>query len=181
MNKLLSKIEFGNHILRSVSAVLSNDQILNDQTQQLINDMHYTLEQKKYGVGLAAPQIGKSLAIAIIDTKPTPTRPNIKRQKLTIINPKIVKTYGALQPEWEGCISGTELYALVPRYEKIRLVWQDEEAAKHEQDFDGFIAHVIQHEVDHLNGIIFLDKVTDTKSFMTFKEYKKMKALKEVK
>lgn len=114
------------------------------------------------------------MAISAIDTKPTPTRPDLIRQQLTIINPEIITTYGEAVPEWEGCISGAELYAKVPRYKKIRLRWQDTEADMHEQDFDGFLAHVIQHEVDHLNGLLFVDRVQDTTSYMTFKEYRKM-------
>ena len=178
MPNILRKIDFGNPLLRSVGQLLSPEEILSVHIQAVIEDMYYTLEQKKYGVGLAAPQIGKSIALSVIDTKPTPTRPNLERQKLTIINPKIIKTYGILSSEWEGCISGAELYAQVPRYKKLRLTWYDEKAVIHEQDFEGFIAHVIQHEVDHLNGVLFVDKVEDTKSYMTFKEYKKMRSQK---
>lgn len=173
--KLLRKTEFGNQILHEKAKLLSKSEILGESIQQLIQNMYHTLERKKYGVGIAAPQVGSSMAISAIDTKPTPTRPDLKRQKLTIINPIIIKTYGRKKPMWEGCISGSELYALVPRYEKVRLHWQDENAKSHEKDFDGFLAHVIQHEVDHLHGIIFLDRVEDSKSFMTFKEYQKMR------
>lgn len=138
--------------------------------------MYYTLENKRYGVGIAATQVGKDVAISVIDTKPTPTRPDLVRQKLTIINPEIVTGYGRRIGQWEGCISGPDLYAQVPRYPRIRLKWMDETAEEHEQDFDGFLAHVIQHEVDHLNGVLFVDRVKDTKSYMTFREYKKMRA-----
>lgn len=76
---------------------------------------------------------------------------------------------------WEGCISGLELYAQVPRYKKLRLKWMDEQAKTHEQDFEGFIAHVIQHEVDHLKGVLYVDRIKDTKSIITIREYKKMR------
>lgn len=165
-------------MLRTVAMRLSDAEILSPVIQKLIKNMCYTLEQKKYGVGIAATQVGESLAISTIDTKPTPTRPELKRQKLTIINPEILKTYGEKEAMWEGCISGPKLYAQVPRFKKIRLTWKDEKAKQHEQDFDGFLAHVIQHEVDHLNGILFIDKVEDTHSYMTFKEYKKMQKKK---
>lgn len=175
MSKLLRKTEFGNSILRTKTHRLTDVEIRSAATQKLLQDMYFTLEKKQYGVGLAATQIGKSLAISTIDTKPTPTRPELVRQKLTIINPKIVKTYGGRVAMWEGCISGSDLYAQVPRHTKIRLSWKDEKAKQHEQDFDGFLAHVIQHEVDHLNGILFVDRVEDTHSYMTFSEYKKMR------
>lgn len=171
--KLLRKTEFGNKILRVIPAALTKERICSAEIQELIANMYYTLERKKYGVGLAAPQVGKAYPISVIDTKPTPTRPDLRRERLTIINPRIVKAYGTKQPEWEGCISGTELYAQVPRYKKVRLAWLDEQARPHERDFDGFVAHVIQHEVDHLHGILFVDKVEDSRTYMTFREYKK--------
>lgn len=131
MSKLLRKTEFGNEILRVKPNVLSVEQIVSSEIQELIADMYYTLDKRKYGVGLAAPQVGRSLSISVIDTKPTPTRPNLKREKLTIINPRIVKTYGTKRPEWEGCISGTEIYAQVPRFKKLRLKWSDEKSRVH--------------------------------------------------
>jgi peptide deformylase len=176
MNKVLRKVEFGNVILRSKAQKLGSEEIRSAEMQQFIQDMYFTLEHKKYGVGIAAPQLGKPFAISAIDTKPTPTRPELIRQKLTIINPEVVKGYDLRVEQWEGCISGSELYAKVPRYTRIRLRWQDEKADLHEEDFDGFMAHVIQHEVDHLNGILFVDRVEDTTSYMTFNEYKKMRA-----
>lgn len=167
----LSKTEFGNPTLRKTARVLSEDEIKSAYVQELIANMYKALENKRYGVGLAAPQIGHSLAISVIATKPTPTRPNIELEKLTIINPVIIKTYGKKQPMWEGCLSGPDLHAQVPRFKKVQLQWKDEQAVLHEQDFDGLMAHVIQHEVDHLNGVLFVDKVTDTRTYMTTKEY----------
>ena len=176
MAKALRKIEFGNPILRSKAKRLSAEEIQSPEAQQLIQDMFFALEHKKYGVGIAAPQLGRAVAVSTIDTKPTPTRPELTRQKLTMINPEIVKVYGQKEEQWEGCISGSELYTKVPRYTKIRLRWQDEKARVHEKDFDGFMAQVVQHEVDHLNGVLFVDRVKNTKSYMTFSEYKKMRA-----
>lgn len=176
MSKVLQKTEFGNPILRAKTKRLSIDEVLSSKTQELIKNMYHTLEKKQYGVGIAATQVGESLAISAIDTKPTPTRPELKREKLTIINPKITETYGRKAQLWEGCISGPELYAKVPRYKQIKLRWFDEHGKSQERIFDGFMAHVIQHEVDHLNGVLFVDKVVDSKTFITFNEYKKLKA-----
>jgi peptide deformylase len=180
MSKIFRRVEFGNAILRMPTQRLSDEEIHSSDTQQLIEDMYFTLNHREYGVGIAATQVGKNLAISTIDTKPTPTRPDLVRQRLTIINPEITKVYGQKIAQWEGCISGPNLYARVPRYTKVRLKWQDENANIHEQDFDGFMAHVIQHEVDHLKGILFVDKVEDTKSYMTFREYKKMRIREKV-
>ena len=173
--KLLKRTEFGNPILRNVANRLTNEEIGSKEVKELIRDMYYTLENKKYGVGLAAPQVGKSIELVVISTKPTPTRPDIKRQKLTLINPEITKTYSKRTGMWKACISGSKLYAQASRYRKIHLKWQDENAKIHEKDFGGFMAHVIQHEVDHLNGILFVDRVKDPKTFITFSEYKKLR------
>jgi peptide deformylase len=176
MPKVLKLVEFGNPLLRIRARKLRIAEIKTPEIQELIENMYFTLNQKTYGVGIAAPQLGQGLAISTLDTKPSPTRPDIKREQLTIINPEIIKTYGEKVAEWEGCMSGTKLYAQVPRYEKIRLKWLDAYGKHNEADFDGLMGHVIQHEVDHLNGILFVDKVEDSTTYMTLKEYGKMRA-----
>jgi peptide deformylase len=173
--KILKRAQFGNPVLREVARRLSGEDIKSPDTQMLIEDMYYTLDKKKYGVGLAAPQVGRGVAIATIGIKATPTRPDLKDKKLTIINPEIVNYYGKRSGMWEGCISGTTIYAKAMRYKKVRVRWQDETAKVHEQDFDGFMAHVLQHEIDHLNGVLFVDRVKDSKTYMTIAEYKKRK------
>ncbi len=172
---VLRRRQFGDPVLREPCQVVDAETILSSKFQKLIADMTETLEKRTYGVGLAAPQIGQPLALSVIAIKPTPTRPRLKPESLMVINPVITKTYGMKVPMWEGCISGPELYAQVPRYEKIRVKWHDAAAKQHEKDFSGFLAHVLQHEIDHLHGLLFVDKVEDTKSYMTFSEYKKMK------
>lgn len=175
--KILRRTQFGNPVLRQVTQRLTKEEILSDKIQDLIANMRYTVEQKKYGVGLAATQVGQPVALSVIAIKPTPTRPKLKKLEFVIINPEIIKTYGDTEPMWEGCISFGDIknfpYALVPRYKKLTLRWLDERAEQHEQDFDGMTAHVLQHEVDHLNGILFVDKVEDTTSYMSVNEYKK--------
>lgn len=175
--KILRRTKFGNPILRQVAQRLSDAEIRSPEIQNLIANMRYTVEQKKYGVGLAAPQIGESLAISVIDIKPTPSRPGIDSFQTVIINPEITEAYGHRTGMWEGCLScGTgkdTLYGKALRYKKVRLRWQDEAAATHEQDLDGFISHVAQHEVDHLNGILFVDRVRNTKTYMMQDEFYK--------
>jgi peptide deformylase len=173
--QLLKRTQFGNPLLRAVASTLTKKEILSTTTQDLLKDMRYTLEKKRYGVGLAAPQVGQSVAIAIIGLKPTPTRPNTKALSLTLINPHIVSYSGKLMAMWEGCISGPNMYGKALRYQKLRLRWLDDRARRHQQDFEGLAAQVIQHEVDHLNGILFVDKVKDPKTYVTFSEYKKIR------
>jgi peptide deformylase len=175
--KLLRRTRFGDPVLRLQARPLTREEILSTDTQELIEDMRYTLEKKRYGVGLAAPQVGKSLAISVIDIKATPTRPHLKPFSVTIINPVIVETFGKRTGLWEGCIScgvgNDTLYAKALRYKKIRVHWQDERAHQREAVFEGIIAHVLQHEIDHLNGVLFVDRVRDNKTMITIGEYKK--------
>lgn len=167
--------EFGNPLLRLKAKELNDFDIKSNEIQQLIKDMKLYLEDKKMGVGLAAPQIGKSLSLAVINIKPTKTRPEAANFSLVIMNPLITQTYGKRAQLWEGCISAgplkSGLFAQVPRYKKIKLKYVDENSKSQEKIFEGLVAHVVQHEVDHLNGILFVDKVKDKKSFSTYKEY----------
>lgn len=174
MIKILRRRQFGDPILRAKARQLSKPKILSTKTKTLIANMRYTLAKKKYGVGLAAPQVGQSLALAIIEIKPTRTRPKLPKEKwasLVLINPKIVKTFGRRQPLYEGCISFAEVFAKVPRYKKIRVSYLDEKAGSHQKNFEDILAHVIQHEIDHLDGKLFVDRVKDKTSFITQAEY----------
>lgn len=173
--QVLRRTQFGNPILRTSTQRLSTSEITSPPIQDLLRDMRYTLEKKRYGVGLAAPQVGQPLAIAIVGLKPTPTRPNVPKISLTLINPEIVTHYGRRTGQWEACISGADLYGKAQRYQKIRLRWLDEKTHRREEDFSGLLAQVIQHEVDHLNGILFVERVKDPKTYVTFSEYKKIR------
>lgn len=167
--------EFGNPVLRQEARKLTIKEIRSAKVRKLINDMREFLASKKMGVGLAAPQVGEGISLALISIRPTKNRKDAEEFELVIINPKIKRTFGNRRQEWEGCISGgalkSGLFAKVPRYKKLELEYQDEKGVKHQKVFDGLIAHVLQHEVDHLNGILFVDKVKDTTSFVTYKEY----------
>lgn len=183
--KDLERTQFGSPVLRQVAKSVSEKQVQSKRIQDLIADMHFTLTDKKLGIGLAAPQVGASVAVAVINIQKTALRPKVKPFKLTIINPAITKTFGYRIQEWEGCISSGQgkagLFAKVPRYKKIEVEYLDETSKKHTRKFEGLQAHVIQHEVDHLNGILFVDRVKDAKTYMTYAEYKKARKQKLIK
>lgn len=167
----------GNPLLRQKAKHLTKDEILSDEIQELIAAMKETVASKKYGVGLAAPQVGEGIALSVIAIKPTPNRPRLQTFESVIINPEIIETHGYRKQLWEGCISSGNgrdtLFAKVPRYKSITLRWYDENAQLHEEELTGFPAHVAQHETDHLNGILFVDKVKDPTTFMMQDEYVK--------
>lgn len=181
--KELPRTEFGNTILRKRSNALTKEQIKSRKVQNLIRDMQFTLTSKKLGVGLAAPQVGEDLALSVISIHPTKHRPKVEELELVIINPRITKYSGRRAQMWEGCLSAgnSGLFGKVPRYKSVELEYLDENSTKHKKTFKDLVAQVIQHEVDHINGILFVDRVKDTKTYMTLKEYKKQIVSKRLK
>jgi peptide deformylase len=175
MSAILKPTRFGNPILRQKAKHLTIIEIDSPQIQTLIKNMAYTLAKENYGVGIAAPQVGESVALSVIGIKPTPNRPELQPFDAILINPEIVETFGEPLLAWEACISCGEgknlLYAQVPRYKEIKLSWLDEKGTRNEKILDGFVAQVAQHETDHLNGVLFVDRVTDSTSFMMADEY----------
>lgn len=142
---------------------------IDQSTLDLINEMTVTLENARdpEGVGLAAPQVGKSLQLFIVKES--------KKAKLQVfINPVLSIPKGQKlsytetpkndekkEVKLEGCLSLQDIWGIVERYEKVQLTYQDEKGSTHIQHFDGFLATIIQHEVDHLNGILFPQRVLE--------------------
>lgn len=155
---------------------LTKEEILSPDIQNLIKDMRLTIQERKTGVGLSANQVNRQEAINVIAIKPTPARPNLKEFDKVCINTEIVETFGDKVLMWEGCLStatdinGEPSMALVPRYEKISIKYLDEHGNQHEEVADGFVAHILQHEIDHLNGILFTDLI-DEKDLIIYQEY----------
>lgn len=179
--KVLKLRQLGDPVLRQQARSLSTEEIKSSEIQALITDIRHTNEVKQYGVGLAAPQVGVSVALSVIGVKPTPTRLDMVRFESVIINPSY-QGIGRRTALWEGCQSvGTGrsiLYGKVPRFTRIKAEWHDENGELHYEELDGFVAQVFQHETDHLRGVIFVDKVRDTKTLMLAQEYRKRIALK---
>jgi peptide deformylase len=176
MPELLELCRLGNPVLREACRTLSPDEIRSVAIQSLIADIRHTNKIKQYGVGLAAPQVGKSVALSVIGIKPTPNRPELEPFESVIINPKY-EGVGETTGMWEGCQSIGEgdniLFGQAARYPTIHATWYDEDAKLHEEKLSGFVAQVFQHETDHLAGIVFLDRVADTHTFMMSDEYRK--------
>ncbi|HPR09144.1 peptide deformylase [Candidatus Saccharibacteria bacterium] len=167
---------FGDPILRLEACHLTLADIKSSKIQTLITDMHYTNEVKKYGVGLAAPQVGVSVSLAIIMIRPSKLRPKIQPYDQVIINPHY-NGIGRRRAVYEGCLStGTGkdiLFGKALRYKKIQATWLDEQGARHSEQLDGLVAHVFQHETDHLQGVLFVDIVRDSQTYMMADEYRK--------
>ncbi len=145
------------------------DDPLAKEVQQLIDDMAETMYDAP-GVGLAAPQVGVSLRLAITDTQ---WREEGAEPLLQVwINP-VVTEHSGLSTYEEGCLSVPKEYADVERAAHIHVCWQDRQGQKHEADFEGFQAVALQHEFDHLDGRLFIDYLTPLKRRMIERRVRK--------
>lgn len=127
--------------------------------EELIANMQETLEHAD-GVGLAAPQVGLPIRLFIVDLRPLADQePAFVDYTKTFINPKIVEYSDEMEILEEGCLSVPGIHENVPRSVKILLQYQDTSFTKHEEVFEGYLARVIQHEYDHLNGKVFTDRI----------------------
>lgn len=139
----------------------------NDSLKQLVEDMIETMYSAP-GVGLAANQIGVTLQIIVIN----PSRENEIKDPLAFINPTIEKGEGSQSSE-EGCLSVVDFFATIKRFQKIWVNAYDLTGAVMNFEADDFLARVIQHEVDHLNGILCIDRVSALKRALYKKRLKK--------
>lgn len=174
--KILRVRQAGDPVLRQKARQLSLAEIQSEKIKLLIEDLKYTVKNRNYGVGVSAPQVGESIMLSVIAIKPTSNRPNLKKADFVLINPKITKTYGNKTGMWEGCFSVAyaKLFAKAMRYKKIDIEYLDEPGKNHKKSFDGFEAQVLQHEIGHLNGVLFTDLVVDPKTIINASEYRKL-------
>jgi peptide deformylase len=147
---------YGHTVLRKISEDIDRDY---PGLKQLIEDLYETM-YKSEGIGLAAPQIGKSVRIFVIDGTPiSEDEPELTGFRKAFINAHIIEKSGELKPMTEGCLSIPHLREEVNRESHIRITYYDENWEFHDEVYDGYRARIIQHEYDHLDGIMFTDKV----------------------
>lgn len=171
MNKLLEIAELGQPVLRNIA--MSVDHIDQD-TLTLIDDMKFTVD-KVNGVGLAAPQVFHSKRIFIIASKPSDRYPSAPlMEPEAIVNPVIRKMSESKIKDWEGCLSIPGIRGYVPRSESIEVEYMNEKGELVQKTFNGFLARVFQHELDHLEGIVFLDRMETSKDLITENEFQKI-------
>lgn len=148
---------YGHPILRKVAEDIHKDY---PELQQLISDLFETM-YKSEGMGLAAPQIGKSIRIFVIDGKPLgEDEPDLADFRKVFINAHAVEKYGELSAMTEGCLSIPNLREEVSRESNVHITYYDENWEFHDEVFEGYKARIVQHEYDHIEGILFTDKVS---------------------
>ncbi len=132
---------------------------------ELVNDMYETMHAA-HGIGLAAPQIGKSVRLFVVDGTTLEDEPILKDFKKTFVNPVILDENGEPWPFEEGCLSIPNIREEVERPEKLRIKYFDENWNAFEEDYDGMKARIIQHEYDHIEGKLFIDYLSPLKKRM---------------
>ena len=150
--------------LRQVTSAVD---VFDEQLQTLIDDMFDTMYDAN-GVGLAAPQIGISLCLSVVDII------GDKSQQLVLANPKIIESVGKVEYQ-EGCLSVPSAYDTVFRAEKVTIQAQDRFGNPFEMSADGLLGECFQHEIDHLNGKLFVDLLSPIKRAMARKKVDKFK------
>lgn len=156
-------IRMGHPVLRQIAKELTKEEILSEEIKSLIVDMQDTMEAEG-GIGIAAPQIAVSLQATIIELPENSERYGTldSSAKYIIFNPKITPLTNELQGFWEGCLSVPGLRGFVEREKKVRIEYLDDNAVEQVIEPEGFLATVFQHELDHLFGKLYIDRIKDT-------------------
>ena len=164
---ILKVARMGHPVLRERARALDKSDLRNPLLQKLIDDMIDTMHEY-HGVGLAAPQVheGLRLFVGMLDEEPGP-----KSEATILINPEIVPNVEAREEGWEGCLSIPDIRGMVPRYTDILVRALDRTGRKVELTLKGFPARVAQHETDHLDGVLFFDRMTSMQSLTFLEEY----------
>jgi len=173
MNKTKSSTyaiaQLGHAVLREKAAEVKN--ILTDECQHLINKMMLAVSESG-GVGIAAPQIHHSVRIFIMCSKPNVRYPDAPLMAPTaVINPEILHTSSEKVKDWEGCLSVPSMRGLVPRHSQITVRYIDQQGNEQQKELTGFIARIFQHELDHLNGVTFIDRLESMKDLISEVEW----------
>lgn len=155
---VLDILHYPDPLLKEISGTVGQ---FDAELQQFISDLEETMRAGPGGVGIAAPQVGHLQRIAIVDVSAKPKTPN--HGHLVLVNPEITEWQG-MKKGREGCMSVPDFTGNVIRAEKIKLKAQDPAGVWHEYEMEGFEARAVQHELDHLDGLLFLDRLVSRRS-----------------
>jgi peptide deformylase len=155
-------LKMGEPLLRAVAAPVTR---FDEELASLVADMDDTMRELS-GAGIAAPQIGVSLRVVIFELKDNPRYPHLAPVPYTVlVNPQLTPLGTEEDEGWEGCLSVPGMRGLVPRLRRLRYRGFDAQGSPIDRTVEGFHARVVQHEVDHLDGILFPQRVRDLRNF----------------
>lgn len=173
-------VRLGHPALRTPAAAVAADELAGDAFQRLIDDLIETMTAA-VGVGLAAPQVGVASQVFVYDAgagdkaaaADDPGGERAAPQVRVVVNPMIGPEAGDLVYDWEGCLSIPDLRGLVPRHPQVRVRALGRDGEPLDYLADGLEARIVQHENDHLNGIVFLDRMRDLRSLAFYAEWER--------
>ncbi|THD36647.1 MAG: peptide deformylase [Sphingomonas sp.] len=169
---LLTILEVPDPGLRAIAAPVDT---IDEGVRATVADMFETMYDAR-GIGLAATQVGIERRIFVMDLQePEEEGGDPVRQPMVFINPEILSVSDETSTYNEGCLSIPEQYAEVERPARCRVKWQDADGKAHEEDMDGLRATCVQHEIDHLNGVLFTDHISKLKRDMLMKKLAKLR------
>jgi peptide deformylase len=169
---ILKVARLGHPVLRVAAEPLTRSQIRASDVQRLIDDMIETMHEYE-GVGLAAPQVHVPLRVAVVEV---PAAPQEGREALPLtimLNPVVTLLSDERVLGWEGCLSLPDLRGLVPRAPQVRLSALDRQARPFSIEAQGFAARVVQHECDHLDGVVYIDRMNDLRTLSFIAEFER--------
>jgi peptide deformylase len=170
---ILKVARLGHPVLRQQAERVAPGDIQSAEVQRLIDDMIETMHEYD-GAGLAANQVHVPRQIAVIEVAKNPRYPEAPEIPLTVlINPVVTPTTEEMEEGWEGCLSVPEMRGVVPRYTAVRLECLDRQGKPVDLVAKDFFARVIQHETDHLNGIVYVDRIRDMRTLSHIAEWQR--------
>jgi len=170
---ILKVARLGHPVLREKSLPVPIDEIRSSEIQRLIDDMVETMREYN-GAGLAAPQVHVLKQICVIEVQGNPRYPEAPAIPLTVlVNPVVTSLTEETEDGWEGCLSVPDMRGVVPRQTAVRLEAYDREGARVDVVAKEFFARVIQHETDHLQGKVYLDRMRDFSTLTHLAEWNK--------
>ncbi len=164
---ILKVARMGHPVLREKAEAIDRSAFRDPLLQKLIDDMIDTMHEY-HGVGLAAPQVheGVRLFVALLEEDPDP-----KSAATVVVNPEIVPNGAGQEEGWEGCLSIPDIRGMVPRYTDITLKALDRHGKPYEMQLKKFAARVAQHETDHLDGVLFFDRMASMQTLTYLEEF----------
>jgi peptide deformylase len=167
-------VEIGHPVLRERARELTPAELRSDEVQRLIDDMIETMRAAE-GAGLAANQVGETARVAVVEVRPgNPRYPYKPPVPLTVIvNPVIEPRDDELEWINEGCLSVPNLRGEVPRHVSVRVRYLDRDGVEHDEVRRGLTAGTFQHELDHLDGVLFVDRVADPSTLSTWEQFER--------
>ncbi|MBT3268745.1 peptide deformylase [Candidatus Poribacteria bacterium] len=164
---ILKVANMGNPVLRHEAEPVTSRDLKSLPVQQLIDDMIDTLYEY-HGVGLAGPQVHECKRIILVDRS---AGEDPDGGMLVLVNPVVTEASDATEEDWEGCLSIPDIRGRVPRASQIVVESKDRKGRDQTHSVSGFTARIMQHEIDHLDGVLFLDRMTDMLSLTFLPEY----------